>query len=157
VTDSGMPCVSDPGARIVRACRAAGLPVTAAPGPSSVATAAALSGLCERGFTFGGFLPHKPGPRRRALARFAQAGLPVVLFESPFRLLKLMDDVTAALGAPTVFVAREMTKKFEECLTGTPDAIRSAFSARTVKGELVVVVEITDDGPREEGSGSESR
>ena len=140
VTDSGMPAVSDPGARIVAACRAADLPCTVVPGPSSVTAALALAGWESTGFVFGGFLPHKTGARRRELASLDQAGLPVVLFESPYRLLKLMDDVTAVLGAREVFVARELTKKFEETLRGAPADITAAFAGRAVKGELVVVV-----------------
>lgn len=145
VTDSGMPAISDPGARLVNACRAAGLPVTVIPGPSSVTAAVALAGWESTGFVFGGFLPHKPGARRRQLAKLAQAGLPVALFESPYRLLKLMDDIEAALGPREVFVARELTKKFEETLRGTPADIRAAFATRAVKGELVVVVAASDE------------
>lgn len=140
VTDSGMPGVSDPGARLVAACRAAGLFITVLPGPSSVTAAIALAGWESVGFVFGGFLPHKSGARRRQLAEFDQASLPVALFESPYRLLKLMDDVEAVLGAREVFVARELTKKFEETLRGLPADIRAAFAQRTVKGELVVVI-----------------
>jgi 16S rRNA (cytidine1402-2'-O)-methyltransferase len=140
VTDSGMPAVSDPGARLVAACRAAGLAVTVIPGPSAVTSALALAGWESAGFVFGGFLPHKPGPRRRQLAELDQPGLPVVLFESPYRLLKLMGEVEAVLGAREVYVGRELTKKFEESLRGPPAAIRAAFEKRDVKGELVVVI-----------------
>lgn len=140
VTDSGMPGVSDPGARLVRACREHGLPVTAAPGPSALATAIALCGIESSGFVFGGFLPHKSGARRRTLARLAAAQLPIVLYESPYRLLKLMGEIKEVLAAPQVFVARELTKKFEELTHGSPDDITAAYSRRTVKGELVVIV-----------------
>ena len=140
VTDSGMPAVSDPGARLVAACRAAGLPVTVLPGPSAVTAALALAGWESTGFVFGGFLPHKPGPRRRQLAALDQPGLPVVLFESPYRLLKLMDEVEQVLPGREVCVGRELTKKFEETLRGPPAAIRDAFAKREVKGELVVVI-----------------
>jgi 16S rRNA (cytidine1402-2'-O)-methyltransferase len=144
VTDSGMPAVSDPGARMVEACRAAGLPVTVVPGPSAVTAAVALSGVEAPGFVFGGFLPHKSGARRRRLKELAGSDLPLVLFESPYRLLKLMDEIEAELGTRTVLVARELTKHFEECLKGSPADIRSAFAKRTVKGELVVVLEPLD-------------
>lgn len=140
VTDSGMPGVSDPGARLVRACRERGLPVTAAPGPSALATAIALGGIESSGFVFGGFLPHKSGARRRTLARLASAGLPIVLYESPYRLLKLMGEITDTLTSAQVFVGRELTKKFEELTHGTPDTITAAYRHRTVKGELVVIV-----------------
>ena len=140
VTDAGMPGVSDPGARIVAACRAEGFPVFAIPGPSAVTSAVALSGMTPAGFIFGGFLPHKSGARKRRLAELAAGDLPVVLFESPYRLLKLMDEIEQTLGARRVFVARELTKKFEESLAGTPADIRASFAKRGVKGELVVIV-----------------
>jgi len=140
VSDSGMPAVSDPGARIVAACRAGGFPVWVIPGPSAVTSAAALCGLPAAGFVFGGFLPHKSGARRRRLAELGRGSLPLILFESPYRLLKLMDEIEAELGLRRVFVGRELTKKFEESLSGTPADIRAAFSKRAVKGELVVVI-----------------
>ena len=141
VTDSGMPAVSDPGARLVAACRAAGLPITVIPGPSAVTSALALAGWESTGFVFGGFLPHKSGARRRQLAEYDQPGLPIVLFESPYRLLKLMGEIGAVLGAAReVYVGRELTKHFEESLRGPPATILAAFAKRTVKGELVVVI-----------------
>jgi len=140
VSDSGMPAVSDPGARLVEACRAAKLPVFVVPGPSAVTSAIALSGMPSRGFVFGGFLPHKSGARRRELEAFGRHSLPVVLFESPYRLLKLMDEIDAVLGARQVYVGRELTKHFEEHMRGTPAEIRAAFGTRTVKGECVVVI-----------------
>lgn len=141
VTDAGMPGVSDPGARVVAACRANGLPVYVVPGPSAVTAAVALSGFASGGFVFGGFLPVKPGARRRRLAELGQAGLPVVLFESPYRLLKLADDVESVWGARRLIIARELTKHFEEVIEGTPADIRASFARRAVKGEIVVVVE----------------
>lgn len=141
VTDSGMPGVSDPGACLVQACRVRGLPVTAAPGPSALATAIALCGIEANGYVFGGFLPHKSGARRRVLEQTMRAGLPVVLYESPYRLHKLLGEITEVLGpATTVFVGRELTKKFEECRSGTPADIIAAYGTRTIKGELVVVI-----------------
>jgi len=141
VTDSGMPGISDPGSRVVALCRAAGVPVTAVPGPAAVTTAMALSGYGESGFVFAGFLPHKSGGRKRDLEKWKDADLPVVLYESPYRLLKLMDEIELHLGADrTVFVGREMTKKFEECSEGSPAAIRARYEGRTVKGECVVII-----------------
>lgn len=141
VTDAGMPGVSDPGARVVTACREAKLPMFVIPGPSSVTAAVALSGMAPGGFLFAGFLPHKSGARKRRLAEVGASDLPLVLFESPYRLLKLMGEIEEVLGARRVFVARELTKHFEEGLTGTPAGIRAAFAKRNVKGEVVVVVE----------------
>ncbi len=141
VTDSGMPCISDPGARVVEACRTAGLMITSAPGPTAVTTALALSGFGGHGFLFAGFLPRKSGARQRILEQCAALPVPAVFYESPYRLLKLLEEIEAVMGAErTVFVARELTKKFEELLRGTPAQIRQCFGERTVKGECVVII-----------------
>jgi len=141
VTDSGMPGISDPGARVVVLCREAGVMITAVPGPAAVTTAVALSGFGEKGFIFAGFLPHKSGGRKRDLLKWAEADLPVVLYESPYRLLKLMGEISEHLGVDrTVFVGRELTKKFEELSTGSPAEILARYEGRTVKGECVVIL-----------------
>ena len=142
VTDSGMPCISDPGARVVNACRTAGIPVTSAPGPTAVTTALALSGFGGHGFLFAGFLPRKSGARRRTLEQCAALPVPAVFYESPYRLLKLIEEIETVMGAGRhVFVARELTKKFEELISGTPEQIRQQFGERTVKGECVVIID----------------
>jgi 16S rRNA (cytidine1402-2'-O)-methyltransferase len=142
VSDSGMPGISDPGARVVALCREAGIPITAIPGPTAVATAVALSGWGEHGFIFFGFLPHKSGGRKRDLLAWAEAPLPVVFYESPYRLLKLMGEIETHLGAERcVFVGRELTKKFEELTSGTPSEICAIYQNRTVKGECVVILQ----------------
>jgi len=141
VSDSGMPGVSDPGARIVAACRAAGLPVTAIPGPSAVTAAVALSGFEGAGFHFGGFLPRKSGARARRLAELAAGSDPVVLFESPFRFLRLLDEIETYLPGRRVFAARELTKRFEELRLGTPAELRAAYAGRAIRGEFTIVIE----------------
>lgn len=141
VTDSGMPCISDPGARVVEACRAVGVLITSAPGPTAVTTALALSGFGGHGFLFAGFLPRKSGARRKTLEQCAALPIPVIFYESPYRLIKLLEELEEVMGAERhVFVARELTKKFEELLSGTPEQIRMQFGERTVKGECVVIV-----------------
>jgi 16S rRNA (cytidine1402-2'-O)-methyltransferase len=141
VTDSGMPGISDPGSRVVARCRKAGVPITSVPGPAAVTTAVALSGYGEKGFIFAGFLPHKSGGRKRDLEKWKDADLPVVLYESPYRLLKLMNEIEQHLGTGRiVFVGRELTKMFEECTEGTPEDIRNCYENRTVKGECVVII-----------------
>lgn len=141
VSDSGMPGISDPGSRVVALCREADVPITAVPGPTAVSTAVALSGYGEKGFIFAGFLPHKSGGRKRDLEKWINADLPVVLYESPYRLLKLMGEINAYLGSDrTVFVGRELTKKFEECCEGSPTDVQIRYENRTVKGECVVII-----------------
>ncbi len=140
VTDAGMPGISDPGSRIVQACRRAGVFVTVVPGPSAVTAALALSGLGGSHFMFLGFLSHKRGARKRCLNDWMDYQGPLVLYESPYRLLKLMDEIEEIMGDRNIFVGRELTKKFEETLWGTPSTIRLAFKGRAVKGELTVII-----------------
>lgn len=145
VTDSGMPCISDPGARVVAACRDAGVQITSAPGPTAVTTALALSGFGGHGFLFAGFLPRKSGARRKTLEQCAALPVPVIFYESPYRLLKLLEEIEAVMGAErSVFVARELTKKFEELLNGTPAQIRQQFGERAVRGECVVIIDAAE-------------
>ena len=141
VSDSGMPGISDPGSRLIQACRHANLPITSVPGPTALATAMALSGIGENGFVFAGFLPQKSGGRERELKRWSDIQIPVIFYESPYRLLKLMGEIEQHLGPDRiVFVARELTKIHEEKIQGTPAEIQSAFQNRNVKGELVIVL-----------------
>lgn len=140
VTDSGMPAVSDPGSRMVAACRRAGVAVTSIPGPTAVTTAIALSGFGGNGFVFAGFAPRKSGALRRLLGEVAACPVPVVLYESPYRMVKLLGEIETVLGDRPVFVGRELTKKFEETRVGTCAELRAAYEGRTVKGEIVVVI-----------------
>ena len=140
VTDAGMPSVSDPGYRLVTAAAAAGIRVTALPGPSAVTTALALSGLPSDRFCFEGFLPRKPGDRRRALAALRDERRTVVFFETPHRLAAALADAAELLGADRpAAVCREMTKTYEEVRRGTL-ADLADWAAGEVRGELTVVV-----------------
>ncbi len=142
VTDAGMPGLSDPGARAAAAVREAGLPVTVIPGPSALTAALALCGATEgRGFLFDGFLDHKTAARRRRLRELASFPAPVVFYESTHRILKLLDEVEKELGPERrLFIARELTKKFEETLAGTPADLRAHFATHSLKGEFVVLL-----------------
>ncbi|HEX6755200.1 MAG TPA: 16S rRNA (cytidine(1402)-2'-O)-methyltransferase [Mycobacteriales bacterium] len=140
VTDGGMPSVSDPGYRLVTAAVAAGVPVTAVPGPSAVTTALALSGLASDRFCFEGFLPRKEGERRRALAALAGEPRTLVLFEAPHRLAATLADAAEILGADRPAAAcRELTKTYEEVRRGTLGEL-AAWAAGGVKGEITLVV-----------------
>lgn len=141
VTDSGMPCISDPGSRIIAACREANVLITSAPGPTAVTTAMALSGFGGHGFLFAGFPPRKSGARKKLLEQCANLPVPVILYESPYRLLKLVAEIGEVVGAERpVFIARELTKKFEELISGTPEELIARFDGRNVKGECVVII-----------------
>lgn len=145
VTDAGMPSVSDPGLRSVQAVVAAGLPVTAVPGPSAVLTALALSGLPTDRFCFDGFLPRKDGERRRALQALLAEPRTVVLFESPHRLAASLAAVVEVLGPDRRgAVCRELTKTYEEVVRGTAAELlawaRAAEAAGGVRGEITLVL-----------------
>lgn len=141
LSDAGMPAISDPGFTLVSAAAAAGVTVTAIPGPSAVLTALALSGLPTDRFCFEGFLPRKAGDRRRVLAALAREPRTMVFFESPNRVADALTDVAAVLGSDRrVAVVRELTKMFEEVKRGTAEEL-AAWASAGVKGEICVVIE----------------
>ena len=139
LSDAGMPTVSDPGYHLVQAAIAAGVRVTALPGPSAVLTALALSGLPTDRFAFEGFLPRKPGERRTRLAALAAEQRTLIFFESPNRLADSLAALAEAFGADRpVAVARELTKLHEEVRRGTAAEL-AAWAAGGVRGEIVIV------------------
>ncbi len=141
VSDAGVPLVSDPGYRLVQACIAEGLAVTAIPGASATLTALALSGLPTDCFTFIGFLPQKSKARIDLLSSFKKLPSTLIAFESPHRIVDALADVTAALGERPIAMARELTKLHEEVLRGTANDVREILAARdSVKGEIVLVI-----------------
>jgi 16S rRNA (cytidine1402-2'-O)-methyltransferase len=141
LTDAGMPAISDPGFSLVSAAAAAGVRVTALPGPSAVLTALAVSGLPTDRFCFEGFLPRKGGDRRKALRSLEREERTMVFFESPNRLADSLADLATAFGATRrVVVVRELTKLFEEVKRGTAVELAD-WAAGGVKGEICVVVE----------------
>lgn len=140
VSDAGTPGVSDPGYRVARAAIDAGVPLTAVPGPSAVLTALALSGLPTDRFCFEGFVPRRPGDRRRWLAALRGERRTVVAFEAPHRLAETLADAADVLGADRpAAVARELTKTYEEVRRG-PLAELAAWAASGVRGEITLVV-----------------
>lgn len=141
VSDAGMPGISDPGYRAVRACIEAGYTVTALPGASAMVTAAAASGLPTDVLTFVGFPPQKKG-RTAFLERFLHQAATVIMYESPYRVLDLMRDIERVTGPQRqAVVARELSKLHEEYIRGTVGSIVADLSLRTsIKGECVVLV-----------------
>lgn len=140
VTDAGSPGISDPGERVVRAARAAGLRVEPVPGPCALVAALTASGLPTDEFHFVGFLPHKTGARRRELERLRTVPGTLVLYESPYRISRLLADLVQTMPDRTVVLARELTKRFEEYLSGTPTELEAVARHRPPKGEFVVLV-----------------
>ena len=141
VTDGGMPSVSDPGYRLVRAALEAGFPVTAAPGPSAVTTALALSGLpCDR-FVFEGFLPRTGSNRRSRLRQLAAEPRTLVFFEAPHRIVGALEDLAGVFGAGRqAALCRELTKTYEEIRRGTLAELAAQAAEQEFRGEITLVV-----------------
>jgi 16S rRNA (cytidine1402-2'-O)-methyltransferase len=140
VSDAGTPLISDPGYRLVRDARAAGIAVTSLPGASAAIVALTLAGLPSDRFLFAGFLPAKDKARGDVLAELAGVPATLVFYETGPRLLKALEAVGQALPGREVAVARELTKLHEECRTGSAEALRAHYSAHPPKGEIVLLV-----------------
>lgn len=153
VSDAGTPGISDPGAVVARAARDAGIPVVPLPGPSAVATALSAAGPEAGHWLFYGFLPHKAGERRRELEALTDVEWPIVFYESPHRLLEAVADLNTVLGGDRqLFIARELTKRFEEfhaCRLDEAVAWLEGDENRR-RGEFVLVV---DGRPKERDAG----
>ncbi|ABP53256.1 16S rRNA (cytidine(1402)-2'-O)-methyltransferase [Salinispora tropica] len=141
ITDGGMPSVSDPGYRLVRAALDAGIPVTAAPGPSAVTTALTLSGLASDRFCFEGFLPRSPGARRARLTALATEERTLVFFEAPHRVAASLADLATAFGAHRpAALCRELTKTYEQVLRRPLGELASWAAEKPARGEITLVV-----------------
>ena len=154
VSDAGTPTISDPGYRLVSACRKRGLEVTALPGPVAATVALSGSGMATDRFYFEGFLPSKAKARRRRLEALDEVGVTVVAYESPRRIVRALKDVEAVCGSQReVCVARELTKLHEEYLVGSVEAIRGELEGRdSLRGEFVLCI-----GAAAEAGGEEAR
>lgn len=124
----------------MKAALAAGYRVEAVPGACALIVALTASGLCTDEFHFIGFLPHKSGQRRKRLASLADVHGTLVLYESPHRIQKLLGELTELYPGRQVTLARELTKKFEEYLRGTPAELQARLGDRSIKGEFVVMI-----------------
>lgn len=141
VSDAGMPAVSDPGFRVVRHFRAEGLPVRVVSGPCAFVNALAGSGLPSDGFLFLGFLPPKRAARVRTLELYREFDYTLILYESTHRIEKFLAEIVETLGPERVIsVARELTKRHEQQLTGPAGAVAEALAAGSRKGEFVVLI-----------------
>ncbi|MFH0802097.1 MAG: 16S rRNA (cytidine(1402)-2'-O)-methyltransferase [bacterium] len=142
VSDAGMPGISDPGEELVRLCIREEIPVTAVPGPSAVLLALASSGLSTRAFVFEGFIPRGGGKRKEFLENMALERRTIVLYESPRRLIKTIDEFIGALGDRQASLLREGTKLYEENLRGRLSEICLELGKRPeVRGECTLVIE----------------
>ncbi len=140
VTDAGSPGISDPGERVVRAAREAGFRVEAVPGPCALVAGLTPSGFSTEEFHFVGFLPHKSGQRLKKLEQLKSIPGTLVLYESPYRVEKLLKELTEIFPERQVVLARELTKRFEEFMQGTAASLLQQLRSRSIKGEFVVLI-----------------
>jgi 16S rRNA (cytidine1402-2'-O)-methyltransferase len=140
VSDAGTPLISDPGYKLVRDARAAGIEITTIPGPSAVIAALTLSGLPTDRFLFLGFLPPKAGARATVIAEVASLRATLVLYESGPRLAAALGALAEGLGDREAAVTREISKKFEETVTGTLSELAGRYADAPPKGEIVIVI-----------------
>jgi len=147
VSDAGTPLISDPGYRLVRTARERGIAVTSLPGPSAAVVALTLAGLPSDRFLFAGFLPAKDKARRAVLEELGGIQATLVFYETAPRLADSLAAIGEMLPGREVAVARELTKKFEECRTGTPADVAAHYAAHPPKGEIVLLVGPPGEAP----------
>jgi 16S rRNA (cytidine1402-2'-O)-methyltransferase len=140
VSDAGTPCISDPGAIVVKLVQDNGLTVVPLPGPSALTTALSGSGMTSSGFLFVGFLPSKKGQRCKLLASLSASEYPIVLYESPHRIDSLLSDALETLGDRKCFWARELTKTFEDLQHGTLSSLLAKSREGRNRGEFVLII-----------------
>ena len=140
VSDAGTPLLSDPGYTLIREAIASGVPVVPIPGPSAITAALSAAGLPTDRFVFLGFLPRKSAERRRVLEAVQAIPWTLVLFEAPTRAEATLKDLQAVLGERPIALMRELTKRFEEILRGTPKEVLAQTQGRRLRGEVTIVV-----------------
>jgi 16S rRNA (cytidine1402-2'-O)-methyltransferase len=147
VSDAGTPLISDPGYRLVRTAREEGIMVTSLPGPSAAVVGLTLSGLPNDRFLFAGFLPNKTKAREDMLRELASVPATLIFYETAPRLLDALQAIGSVLPGREVAVARELTKRFEECRPGSPAELAEHYTAHPPKGEIVLMVAPPSDEP----------
>jgi len=140
VSDAGTPLISDPGYRLIKEAREAGVAITSLPGPSAAITALTLSGLPSDRFLFASFLPAKSGARIETLKELGAIRATLIFYETAPRLPAALEAIGEALPDRLVAVARELTKKFEECRTGTAEELATHYETKPPKGEIVLMI-----------------
>ncbi len=141
VSDAGMPCVSDPGAFLVNFCINNEIKYDVLPGANALLTAFAMSGFESKEFTFFGFLPHKGKDRQAQLEAILENQFITILYESPHRLLKLLEQLEQLDETREIFIVKELTKMYQESFKGTTQEVYSKFKNSTIKGEWVVIID----------------
>jgi len=141
VSNAGTPLISDPGYELVNLCVDSNIPVKVIPGASAITSAIALSGLPSDKFIFEGFLPKKPSKRRKRLQEIASDSRTIVIYESPYRILKTLSELRDILGDRRIALAREITKFYEEVIRGNIEDVIKQLGGKKVKGEFTLVVQ----------------
>ena len=144
ISDAGTPTISDPGYGLIRDCIKNNIIITPIPGASAITAAMSISGLPSDSFTFVGFLPQKKG-RMKKIEQLKNIDNTIILFESPFRLEKTLNQLLDSLGNRSVVVGRELTKLYEEVIRGNLNEVIKYFSKSKVKGEIVIMIGKDDD------------
>jgi 16S rRNA (cytidine1402-2'-O)-methyltransferase len=139
ITDAGTPGIADPAFNLVRAAIAEGITVTPVPGPAAFLAALTASGLPTDRFVFENFLPHKSGARRRVLESCRNEPRTVILYETPHRIVKVLEEMDEIFGDVLVVIGRELTKVYEEFLRGSPKELLAHFKKKPPRGEMVVL------------------
>lgn len=141
VSNAGTPGLSDPGHRLIKACIEADVPIEILPGPVAALAALVISGLPTHKFTFEGFLPRRKGERVRLLEKLASESRTIIIYESPHRILLLLQEMEEMFEGRRLALVRELTKKFEEVIRGNTAEILFYVKSKAPRGELVLVVE----------------
>ena len=159
VSEAGTPAISDPGYRLIRACRQNGISVTGVPGPNAAILALSISGLPSDSFLFRGFLPQRPGRRQSTIESLMAMDCTSIIYESPHRIIKTLKAIADISKSREVFVGRELTKLHEECVWGTAERVLHHFTAKdSIKGEIVLLISGNQaEGAEDEGSSGSSQ
>ncbi len=144
ISDAGTPTISDPGYRLIRKCIKKGIDVIPIPGPSAVTAALSVAGLPSDSFTFIGFLPQKKG-RVKKIEQLNDIENTIIVFESPHRILKTLNQFLEILGNRQVVIGRELTKLYEEIIRGNLKEVIQRISDKSLKGEIVIMIGKNDD------------
>ena len=139
VSDSGTPLISDPGVRLISEAIKQNIEIISIPGPTALISALTVSGLPTDSFVFEGFLPQKKG-RQKKLKELSTEPRTIIIYESPFRIKKFIDELVEYMPERYVVVCRELTKKFEETWRGYPEQLKENLSKKIIKGEFVIVL-----------------
>ncbi len=144
ITDAGTPGISDPGAFLVATAREHGIGIVPLPGASALTAAVAVSGTCDHGFIFLGFMPEAVRQRKMLVQKYFTAGLPVVFYESPRRLLQTLLGIRQIIGNVSICVCKELTKLYEHSMSGRIDDVVDQLGKNVIRGEYTVIVNISE-------------